>query len=352
MMQRTNAKRVVIPRLRTCSGICALIVALWVGRAVTQTSFVDDAQRQVQLPSPVSRVFAAGAPAEVLLYTLVPEMLVGRNRMPEGEAVGFFPPAYRKPVFIKQLPEVDNPAADSELLALKPHVYVDYGTVHQDYIASVNAVQQRTGVPGIILDGALARIPETYRRLGTALGVAARGEQRAAEADRILTKYRGALATAAPRVYLACSSDAFLPCLEDDSAGEQLKWLGGINVAGTRATAPRRPRTLEEVKAFSPHAIVMTGGGSGAVARLRANPAWQSIEAVVGGRVYEYPGVPYSWGPRPPSVNRLPGLMWLAYVLRGRAFDAEFHADLRRYFSEFYHLELTDQQLRTLGVAQ
>ena len=90
-----------------------------------QTRFVDDARREVQLPARVSRVFAAGAPAEVLLYTLVPEMLVGRNRVLEGDAIEFFPSAYRNPIFIKQLPEVDNPAADAQLLAIKPDVYVE-----------------------------------------------------------------------------------------------------------------------------------------------------------------------------------------------------------------------------------
>ena len=34
--------------------------------------------------------------------------------------------------------------------------------------------------------------------------------------------------------------------------------------------------------------------------------------------------------------------MWLSHVLRGRTFDAEFDADIRTFFSEFYHLELTD----------
>ena len=52
-------------------------------------------------------------------------------------------------------------------------------------------------------------------------------------------------------MYLACSADGFAPCLEDDSAGEPLEWLGGVNVAGTRATAPRRPLTIEEIKACS-----------------------------------------------------------------------------------------------------
>ena len=342
--------------VRVSSGVLAVAAMVSLGgfrtsslTAVMQTQFVDDGQRSVQLPPRVSRVFAAGAPAEVLLHTLAPEMLVGRNRVPEGEAVEFFPPAYRTPVLIRQLPEVDNPAADAELVALKPDVYVDYGTVNPDYIASVEAVQRRTGVPGIILDGALPRIPETYRRLGAALGVTERGERLAVAADRLLTKYRGAVAVNSPprRVYLACSADGFLPCLEDDSAGEQLKWIGGVNVAGTRATAPRRPLTIDEIKAFAPHAIVVTGG-AGAAARLSANTAWQSMEAVAAGHVYQWPGLPYSWGARPPSVNRLAGLIWLTYVLSERPFDAQFDADVRSFFADFYHVELSEQQLRRL----
>ena len=194
---------------------------------MTQARFVDDAGRAVMLPVPANRVFAAGAPAEVMLYTLVPDWLVGRNRVPDGAAIEFFPPAYRTPTLIRQLPEVDNPAADAELVALKPDVYVDYGTVHADYIASVEAVQKRAAVPGIILDGALPRIPAMYRRLGAALGVADRGERLGAATERFLGRYRGALsASGAPaRVYIACSSDGYVPCYEGESGGEAKTWL-------------------------------------------------------------------------------------------------------------------------------
>jgi hypothetical protein len=54
----------------------------------------------------------------------------------------------------------------SILTSLTPDVYIDDGTVHADYISSVEAAQKRTGVPGIILDGELSRIPAVYRRLG------------------------------------------------------------------------------------------------------------------------------------------------------------------------------------------
>jgi hypothetical protein len=47
-------------------------------------------------------------------------------------------------------------------------------------------------------------------------------------------------------------------------------------------------------------------------------------------------------------VNRLPGLVWLADVLSERPLDAQFATDIRRFFQDFYHVEITDSQLRTL----
>jgi iron complex transport system substrate-binding protein len=334
------------PALRLAIATLAITVPA-LQPAQTQTRFVDDAGRAVTLPSRVTRVFAAGAPAEVLLYTLVPDRMPGRNRLPEGDAVEFFPPEYRTPTLIRQLPEVDNPAADAELVALKPDVYIDYGTLNPDYVASLKAVQKRTGVPALILDGALSRVPEVYRRLGTALGVPERGQRLAAAADALFARYRGSVTTPV-RVYLACSNDGFVPCLEDDAAGEPLKLVGGVNVAGTRATAPRRPRTFDEIKTMAPDVIVVAGG-SGAVERMRAHPEWRTLDAVAAGRVYHWPALPYSWSARPPSVNRLPGVVWLSYVLRNRPFDAAFDADIRAFYRDFYHLELSEAQLRALA---
>ena len=59
-----------------------LLVSIVLCPAWGQDPFVDDAGRRVALPASVEKVFAAGAPAEVLLYTLVPEKLAGRNMVP------------------------------------------------------------------------------------------------------------------------------------------------------------------------------------------------------------------------------------------------------------------------------
>jgi iron complex transport system substrate-binding protein len=312
--------------------------------AQAQPRFTDDAKRNVTLPARVSRVFAAGAPAEVLLYTLVPDMLVGRNHMPTAAALEFMPPELRSPRPIKKLPDRDDARYDEELIALRPDVYIDYGTIDDDYIGALDAIANRTHVPAIILDGDLVDIPATYRKLGSALGIPERGERLAVEAQRLIDKYRNAAASV--RVYLACSRDSLVPCVQGHPFGEAVQLLGAINTAGTTETAPKRPLTVQEVRLSHPDAVVAASQLSADI--MRNDPEWHEVGAVASGRVYFPPEQPFSWGPRPPSVNRLLGMIWLTYVLRERPFDDAFFADVTAAFETFYHFTPTREQLTKL----
>jgi iron complex transport system substrate-binding protein len=328
-------------KLAALAALCSLGTT-----TAAQDAFTDDAGRSVALPATVERVFAAGAPAEVLLYTLVPEKLAGRNHMPTNAELELTPPEYRAPRQIVNLPDRDDARYDAELLALDVDVYVDYGTVDDDYVAALEAISQRTGIPAVILDGSLEKIPGVYRRLGAALGVAERGERLAREAERILDEYRGALAEPAARLYLACSGNGLTPCLAGHSSGEAAALLGAVNVGGTLAEAPRRTLTLEEIRQRAPDVVI--AASAAAAAALRGSPEWQSLPAVADGRVYAPPDLPFNWGPRPPSVNRLAGVIWLAYVARGRPFDAAFRENVSRFYAAFYHVTLTAAQLERL----
>jgi iron complex transport system substrate-binding protein len=314
--------------------------------AAAQTTFIDDAGRSVVLPARVERVFAAGAPADVLLYTLVPEKLPARNRTPSKAEQELMPPAYRAPVQIVNLPERDDARYDAELLALDVDLYVDYGTIDNDYVAALEAISERTGVPAVILDGSLEHVPDVYRRLGAALGVGERGERLAREAERIIEKYRGTLADPPVRVYLACSQNGLTPCVEGHSSAEAAELLGAVNVGGKLGESGRRPLTLAEIRERAPDIVI--AASQSAARELRASTEWQQLPAVAAGRVYAPPELPVNWGPRPPSVNRVPGLIWLAYVLRGRPFDLEFRDDIRVLFAALYHVTPTSAQLGQL----
>ena len=46
-----------------------------------------------------------------------------------------------------------------KIVALKPDLILDYGTVSPRYADLAKATQQRTGIPTVLLDGSLAEIP-------------------------------------------------------------------------------------------------------------------------------------------------------------------------------------------------
>lgn len=124
-------------------------------------------------------------------------------------------------------------------------------------------------------------------------------------------------------------------------------YCGAINVGGS-VGEPRRPLTVDEIRERAPDVVV--AANAAAAAALRAAPEWQALPVVAAGRVHAPPDLPFNWGSRPPSVNRLPGMIWLAYVARGRPFDDEFREDVNRFVAAFYHVTPTAEQYERLIV--
>jgi len=56
------------------------------------------------------------------------------------------------------------------VLAIKPDLILDYGTVNPTYASLADRTQEQSGIPTLLLDGRFDRIPETFTRLGDIIG--------------------------------------------------------------------------------------------------------------------------------------------------------------------------------------
>ena len=119
-----------------------------------------------------------------------------------------------------------------------------------------------------------------------------------------------------------------------------------MNVAGSIETTPRRALTIDEMRALAPTVIIALNKASAAA--IRSDAEWRGVPAVAAGRVHAPPDVPFNWGPRPPSINRLLGMTWLEYALRNQPFDETFFADVGAFFETYYHFTLSREQLLEL----
>jgi iron complex transport system substrate-binding protein len=72
------------------------------------------------------------------------------------------------------------------------------------------------------------------------------------------------------------------------------------------------------------------------------------VKAVAEKRVFLAPTAPFGWIDRPPSLNRLIGLAWLANIFHGAKSPFDIVKDTRAFYKLFYHVDVSDTDLGTL----
>ena len=78
------------------------------------------------------------------------------------------------------------------------------------------------------------------------------------------------------------------------------------------------------------------------------SPLWSSIEAVREGRVHLSPTAPFGWIDRPPSVNRVMGLRWMAGLFYPDRWQGDLREETRAFYRLWYQVDLGDAELDRL----
>jgi len=336
--------------LRTAATIAA--AALVPAAAAADSRTVTDATgRAVAVPPRIRRVFAAGPPASILLYVLAPDLLLGWPRAPTPQERAYLARPYDELPALGRLTGRGEGITLEALLALGPDLILDVGSTGPRYAALAQEVQARTGIPYLLLDGALTRSGETLRRLGDILGRTDRAEMLAQVADSRLSEARQAAAmrppSQRPRVYYARGPRGLETALAGSINTEALALVGAENVATAPGPAGVVQVSLEQVLAWNP-GVILTQEPT-FYAAVRQDPLWGPIDAVRQGRVYLAPKEPFGWFDFPPSVNRLIGLEWLPRVLfPDEAAEGDLAAAVALFYRRFYQVELSAPALAAL----
>ena len=143
-----------------------LSLLCWSGAALAG-AVVDATGRSVEVPEQIARVLPAGPPAAILLAALAPDLMLGWTSPVSDNARALLAPEAAKLPQVPRLTGRDDVV--DKIVALKPDLILDYGTIAPRYVDLAKATQQRTGIPTLLLDGSLAEIPRTFRVLGSIL---------------------------------------------------------------------------------------------------------------------------------------------------------------------------------------
>jgi iron complex transport system substrate-binding protein len=319
--------------------------ALLAPRPARAAAVADDTGRTLAVRAPVRRVFPAGPPAAILLYTLAPDLLLGWPRANRPEECEYMLPEICSRPEIGRLTGRGNTANLENVIALQPDLIVDIGSTRETFVTLADRVQQQTGIPYALLDGRFLSLSTSYEKLGRLVGREGAGADFADYCNMTLSVITNRIAFVPaekrPRVYYARGPRGLTTGLGGSINVETIELLAR-NVAGERKGGLANV-SIEQVLLWNPDVIVTIDQDF--AADVRINPAWASVAAVKNGRVHLSPKMPFGWVDFPPSVNRLVGLWWLGKILYPDLFKEDMRELMRDFYTRFYHVTPNGAQI-------
>ena len=313
----------------------------------------DMAGRKVTVPAEIDSVFSANPVSAIYLYTLVPDKLLGWNYELND---------IEKSIILEQYHDLPNFGMGDKInyeavIAANPTIAVSVGTINDAMISDCDALSESLGIPVIAVDGDLTAAPEAYRFMGDLFGMEEQAEELAAYAEKTFDDIANMDIPEEEkvRIYYGNGEDSLETAPAGSSHAQIIDMVNAVNVADLELGDGSRVQiSAEQLLAWDPDVIIVNGepksnlsGGSAAEALLN-DPTFASLKAVQEQKVYGTPNAPFSWVDRPPGPNRIVGIRWLSGLIYPDYLNFDVDEEVREFFSLFYHVDLTDEQLEAL----
>ena len=311
--------------------------------------FTDSVGREVTVPAQIDQVAVSGPMAQIVLFALCPDKLVGISNAWDESAAQYLDTEYYNLPLLGQLYGGKGELNLETLLESGAQVVIDVGEAKGSIVEDLDALQEQTTIPFVHIDAALATMDETYTLLGDLLGMP---DEAKALADYCRSTYDRAL-TIADSVekanLLYVTGDAGLNVIAQGSYHAEVIDLLSNNLAVVDDPSSKGTGNevdMEQILNWNPDVILFAPDS--VYDTMAGDAAWQGVTAIQNGAYYEVPMGPYNWMGFPPSVQRLLGMLWMAKVLYPEAADFDLYTEAAEYFKLFYHCDLTREQYDAL----
>ncbi len=305
-------------------------------------TFTDSAGRTVELPKQIDRIAPSGGLAQMALFAIAPDKLVGVSGQWKDTTLPYVGDQYRDLPILGQFYGTKSFNKEA-VLSVNPQIIIDVGEKKATIVEDMDQIQTSLGISTIFIEARLDNTDEAYRTLGKILGREEEGNTIADYCQRTYTRSKELAAKIKNKpslLYLGGQQGNM--AVARGSFHAQIVDLLADNVAVTTAPAEGSMSQVskEQILAWDPEILVIATETEADFAAL----PWSELRAVQSHRVLRVPSKPYDWMGRPPSVNRFMGLSWLAQRLYPEESDIDLHAEMKTYYRLFYHYELSDAE--------
>ena len=315
----------------------------------TSYIFTDSSGREVELPSDIERIAPSGPLAQIVLFTLCPDKLVGFANDISDVQFEYIEKKYA------ELPVFGNFYADTlnleSVMVAGPQVIIDIGEIKPNIEDDMSGIQEKTGIPTIFVHMEMDSMISAYETLGEVTGETEQAQKIIDYIEETLTQTELKVADIAEdeRVHVYYGQDDGLTALVSGTVhSDVIETVGGFNVAEVEESVRGGASiiSMEQLMLWNPEVILFSPGSI--YDSVEERTEWEEISAVKTGQFYEIPDGPYNWMGRPPSVNRVLGIKWLSNLLYPDVFEYDMEEEIKEFYKLFYHCDVTDTQIEEL----
>ena len=313
-------------------------------------TFTDSTGREVEVPVQIDKVALSGPMAQIVLFALCPDKLVGVSNAWSKEAQEYLDEKYFNMPQIGQLYGGKGVLNLETLLQSGAQVVIDVGEPKGSIKEDMDSLQQQTGIPFIHITADTESYPAAYRMLGDLLNMKDEAQTLAAYCEKIYARTVSIAGSVEKANVLYVTGDAGQNVIAAGSYHAEILDLLTNNLAVVDDPSSKgtgNEVSMEQILTWNPDVVVFAP--ESIYATVQDDAAWQSVTAIKNGAYYEVPFGPYNWMGFPPSVQRYLGMMWLSKVLYPDATaQYDLFDDVHEYYELFYHCDLTRAQYDAL----
>ena len=134
-------------------------------------SFTDSVGRTVEVPAEITSVAVSGPLAQMVLFALCPDKLVGIADEWDASAEQYLATEYYNLPLLGQLYGGKGELNLETLLGSGAQVVIDVGEPKDTIVEDLDALQEQTGIPFVHVSATIETMGDAYRKLGELLGM-------------------------------------------------------------------------------------------------------------------------------------------------------------------------------------
>ena len=339
--------------------LLAFVMVLSLAACGTQSSpqtddttrvFTDSVGREVEVPAQIDKVALSGPMAQIVLFALCPDKLVGVSNAWSTEAEQYLDEKYFTMPEIGQLYGGKGELNPETLLQSGAQIVIDVGEPKGSIAEDLDALQEQTGIPFVHITATTETTGQAYRMLGDLLHMKDEAETLAAYCENIYDRTVSIAGSVEKANVLYVTGDMGQNVIAAGSYHAEILDLLTNNLAVVDEPSSKgtgNEVSMEQILTWDPDVVIFAP--ESIYDTVADDAAWQSVTAIKNGAYYEVPFVPYNWMGFPPSVQRYLGMMWLSKVLYPDATaEYDLFSDVQEYYKLFYHCDLTQAQYDAL----